>query len=206
MYENSAEELERILKLTDSCPEPLRPKAFEILLQGYVQTLVPPPVPASKGQDQKVTPPPKAVPATDWTAAVPTEVLPRLKAMAARRNVAPERLAGLFDFSSDPFTFAPLNIPGDNNSERTRKVALVVAARTFLATGKWTGDWLEIKAMCTHQNSYDRPNFASTLKQAKGDLFRSVEVGTSVELSASGTEQAERLLAALAAPSDAAGQ
>jgi len=205
MYENADVELQRILKLVDSCPEPLRPKAFEILLQGFVDSFKP----------RAVTPPPPAThrvsasadPTQDqnWSAGIPVEVMPRLKAMAKRRSVSAEKLAALFDFSSDPFTFAPVHVPGSAMNERAKKAALLVASRSFLATGRWVADWAEIKAMCTHQNCYDVANFAATLKKAKGDIFKAVEGGTSVELSATGTEQAEVLLAELAG-TDAAAQ
>lgn len=200
MYEGAEQELQRILKLVDLCPEPLRPKAFEILLQGFVNAH------ASRSAPAAPTPAAPKLPATppaagsDWSAAVPTDVLPRLQAMAKRRSVAPEKLASLFDFSGDPFSFAPLHVPGDSQKERTRRVALLVAARSFLATGRWVTDWAEIKAMSTHQNCYNLPNFAATLKEGKGDIFKSVNIGTSVDLSASGTDAAERLLAELAAP------
>jgi len=122
--------------------------------------------------------------------------------MAKRRNVPEDKLAGLFDFSLDPFAFAPLHIAGATKGERVRRVALAVAGRAFLATGKWNADWAEIKAMCTHQNCYDQANFASTLKSSKGSIFKSVEVQGSVDLSSSGTDEAEKLLATLATGDD----
>jgi len=118
--------------------------------------------------------------------------------MAKRRSVAPERLAALLDFSGDPFSFGPFHVPGESQKERTRRVTLLVAARSFLATGRWVADWAEIKAMCTHQNCYNQPNFSATLKEGKGDIFKSVNGGASVDLSANGTDAAERLLAGLA--------
>jgi hypothetical protein len=124
--------------------------------------------------------------------------------MAKRRGVSSEALAGLFDFSSDPFAFAPTNVMGSGTSDRAKKVALLVSARSFLATGKWQGDWAEIKAMCVHQNCYDVANFAAVLKKAKGDIFKSVSPGSSVEVSGAGTEQAEQLLAGMSKQSDAA--
>lgn len=197
MYESAEEELQRILKLVDVCPEALRPKAFEILLQGYVESLKPVAAPQS--------PPTHGAPALssvgtgaqDWNTSIPAEVLPRLKAMAKRRNIAAEQLAAVFDFSADPFTFAPLHVEGKSKNDRAKKVALLVAGRNFLATGRWVADWAEIKAMCIHQNCYDRPNFATALKKAKGDVFKTVDVGNSIELSAAGTDQAELLFAEL---------
>lgn len=202
MYENSEEELKRILMLVESCPEPLRATAFEILLKGYVQRLALPidvrqPNSTLTGQTP-LTPAPAAD--QDWAASVAAEVLPRLKAMAKRKNIPAERLASLFDFSSDPFTFAPLHVPGTSKTDRAKKVALLVGGRSFLVNGRWIADWAEIKAMCSHQNCYDQANFASTLGKEKGGLFKAVDVGTSVELSAAGTEQAEALIAELTNP------
>jgi hypothetical protein len=199
MYENLDEELQRVLKLVESCPEALRPKAFEILLQGLVDGMKPQPSVPSNAKQPKMGEGLSSKSDHDWTTGIPMDVLPRLKAMAKRRGVQPEQLAGLFDFSSDPFTFAPVHIKGTGAYDRTKKAALLVACRSFLATGKWVGDWAEVKAMCAHQNCYDPGNFSSTMKKAKGDILKDVDVGTSVELSATGTEQAETLLAGLAA-------
>jgi hypothetical protein len=201
MYENAESEIARIVALAALCPEDLKAKAFEILLQGYVDSLtpsraampvtsLPPPDPAAGRRDPDAQ-------------AMPPEVAPRLRAMAKRRGVTAEQIASLFDFSSDPFSYAPVNVEGTGATDRERKVALLVAARSFLATGRWVADWAEIKAMCTHQNCYDAANFAATLTKQKGQLFRAVTVGTSVELSAAGTEQAEVLLASLAGAADA---
>ncbi len=202
MYEDGEEQIKRIVQLLDLCPEPLRPKAFEILLQGYVDSHVAPPsLPVVSSGSGLAQPPPPANPMGtpgDALTTVPPEVLPRLRAMAKRRNVPEGKLASLFDFSLDPFSFAPIHIPGANKGERARQVALAVAGRAFLATGKWSADWAEVKAMCTHQNCYDQANFAATLKGAKGGIFKAVEVQGSIDLSSSGTDDAEKLLATLA--------
>jgi hypothetical protein len=196
MYENAEDQLKKILALVELCPEPLRGDAFKILLEGYVRAAMPLPPPPPSQRDGPKTPPRP----TDTTAGtIPPDVQTRLGAMGKRRNLTAEQLAGLFDFTTDPFTFAPLNVTGENNTERTKNVALLVAARSFLATGRWVGDWAEIKAMTSHQNCYDVANFAAGLKKLKGKQFKAVTVGTSVELSATGTEEAEQLLTKLAA-------
>lgn len=203
MYETADVELARIVALAESCPEAYRQKAFEILLHGYVASLAP--KATTQAREVKTNPQPTTAQgaATGLDASVAPEVQTRLKAMAKRRNVAPEALAALFDFSSDPFTFAPVNVEGTGVSDRSKKVALLVAARSFLATGRWQADWAEVKAMCVHQNCYDVNNFAANLKKAKGDIFKSIEAGKAVELSGAGTEQAEQLLAALCRATDA---
>jgi hypothetical protein len=201
MYENAKEQIEAICKLVDECPEPYRAKAFEILLRGYVENLhAPRTSPAPPGPGALAAP---RQADSAWTTGVPQEVQPRLAAMAQRRKVPPEKLAGLFDFSSDPFTFAPVHVVGKSTKDRMRNVALLVGARAFLATGRWVADWAEIKAMCTHQNCYDLPNFAATLKKEKGETLKSINPGSNVELSARGTDQAEQLLASLAGVTDA---
>jgi hypothetical protein len=196
MYEDAAAELARIIALAESCPEPYRAKAFEILLQGYVSSVATTSLSdVNKGTNDPAKAPPRETKVLDTS--IPPEVQTRLKAMAKRRGISAESLAGVFDFSSDPFTFAPLNVSGANVSDRSKKVALLVSARSFLATGKWQGDWAEIKAMCVHQNCYDVGNLAAVLKKAKGDIFKSVSPGSTVELSGAGTDQAEQLLAGL---------
>jgi hypothetical protein len=207
VYEDGEEQIKRIVQLLDVCPEPLRPKAFEILLQGYVNSISAPLQGVSPAGGAAQQPPPlRPPPHSDAMTSVPADVLPRLRAMAKRRNIAEDKLANLFDFSLDPFSFAPLHIPGANKGERARRMVLAVAGRSFLATGKWSADWAEIKAMCTHQNCYDQANFAATLKGSKGTIFKSVEVQGTVELSSSGTDEAEKLLSSLATGENGSGE
>jgi hypothetical protein len=207
MYEDAKPEIQRILKLIEEVPESLREKAFEILLQGYVKNVA-----GSSSTDQQTPlgttqkpPPPPAPPSADltWKQDIPDEVLPRFETMANRLKVSSESLADVFDFSMDPFTFAAFHVEGKSNRERALRIALLVAARGYLATGRWSADWSEIKAMCTHQSCYDVNNFSSTLKAAEGEWFKKVNSGTSVQTNAKGQKEAERLLKVYAGGSDA---
>lgn len=208
MYEKSDAELDRILNLVEKCPEALRAKAFEILLEGYVKTLLPQPATSHPSAAGGAPPPPPGAGAPlgrdSLDQAIPAEVQARLQAIAKRRNTSAKKLADIFDFSTDPFGFAPIHVPGDKNADRTRKVALLVATRSFLASARWVADWSEIKAMCTHQACYDLPNFSKVLTNAQGSLFKKVNRGVSVELSAEGITEAENLLATLAVGTNAA--
>lgn len=203
MFKDAEVAIKRIIELVELCPEPYRAKAFEILMNSYLSS-------------EKTTEPKQReevrqrVPATEskrddesWKQGIPEEVLPRFKGMASRLKISPEKLADLFDFTIEPFTFAAIHIDGASNRERTKKVALLAAARSFLATGKWVADWGEIKAMCTHQNCYDVSNFSKYLKTSEGDSFKKVENGTNVQTSAKGQTEAEQLIATLAGASDA---
>jgi hypothetical protein len=128
MYENSEAELDRILRLVAKCPEPLREKAFEILLDGYVRTVGSAIAPMSS-PPAGLQPPSGAVPPPSppdgLEASIPAEVQSRLQAIAKRKNVPATELAGIFDFSTDPFVFAPIHVSGKGNADRTR------AARSF---------------------------------------------------------------------------
>ncbi|MEM9360714.1 MAG: hypothetical protein AAGB04_31450 [Pseudomonadota bacterium] len=208
MYEIADDELLRIAKLAESCPELYREKAFEILLQGYVTSLVSPHVAAAPAVPPDPIPqgdlPPIASSTDDsWREGIPQEVLPRFQSMAMRLKVAPSGLADVFDFTMDPFTFAAVNVEGKSKTERVLRVAVLVAARSYLATGRWIADWAEVKAMCTHQNCYDVNNFSSTLNRAAGDWFKKVSSGASVQPSATGQKEAEAVLAKLAGGSGA---
>lgn len=204
MYEDAKSEIQRILKLVEEIPESHREKAFEILLHGYVKSLVAPVQRTPLGTTH--TPPPPLPPSGDqaWRQDIPDDVLPRFETMANRLKVAPESLADVFDFSMDPFTFAPLHVDGKSNRERALRVALLVAARGYLATGRWSADWSEIKAMCTHQSCYDVNNFSATLNRVEGEWFKKVTSGASVQTNAKGQKEAERLLKVLAGGTDAA--
>lgn len=206
MYEDAEKEIAGIVKLIDGCPDTLKPKAFEILLQGYVDSVVRPPAAATAAPVPAATtasvPPAKH---DDWSEAIPTESLPRVKQIAKRNKVLPEKIAALFDFSTDPFTLSTFHIPGSNNADRTRRVALAVAARSYISNGKWSADWREVKAVCTNQNCYDG-NFAAALVKGKGGIFKNAKAGESIELSTEGVTEAEKLLADISMADDAASE
>lgn len=206
MYEETDAELARILKLVESCPEALQAKAFEILLEGYVRSLSgtatpAPPAPPKDPLAGRTPPPPSD---ESWKEGIPEEVLPRFQTMATRLKVSPEKLADVFDFSTDPFGYAAIHVEGKSARERQYRVAMLVAARGFLATGRWTADWSEIKAMCTHQSCYQVNNFAGNLANAEGEWFKTVTSGANVQTNAAGQKEAERLLVELAGGADAA--
>jgi len=196
MYEDAAKQLDVILELVKKCPDPLQERCLGILLQGYVdaekakQTGAGEKQPSRKATDYQVPP----------DTAVPAEVRPRMNSLAKRLAVEPAALEGLFYFTAEPFAYHPLNVPGDNVADKARNVALLVAARSFFATGTWSADWAEVKARCVDFNCYDVANHAASLRKAKGDLFKTVEVGKAIELSADGRAAAEKLLKSLAAP------
>jgi hypothetical protein len=92
-----------------------------------------------------------------------------------------------------------LQIPGEKKSIQTRNVALLVAAKNYLITGQWNGDWKEFRAMCVDQNCYDRTNISAYMKS---DLFKTASSEENITLSAAGQKAAETLLKQIAHPTD----
>jgi len=200
-------ELVKIVALAQKCPEAFQKSCFELLLKAYLDA-----------QHQSSTPPPtrdepkevqRAIPlggGTDWQANVPAEIRTRFQTLAKRKQVTPDALAVLFDFTTDPFTFAPFHVDGANKAERALKVAGLVGIKAWLMTGRHVADWAEVKSMCDHQGCLDMGNFSATIRKQQGAQFKSVEVGASIELSAVGVSDAEGLLAQLAGGTNAADQ
>jgi len=198
MYKNGETALERILELVSKCPKELQEKCFEVLLSGYVQIEVGGTIPmhpaAQTAQPQLIQ-----TPAPQPETHVPPAVLPRFRNTAKRIGVPIEKLEALFDFSVDPFMLHALTLPGKNNAEKTRQVALLAASRSYLATGTWSADWQEVKSLCVDYNCYDGGNHAVNLKKGANSVFKNVEPQKPVELSTDGIQEAEKLLKDLTA-------
>lgn len=162
---------------------------FEVLLSGYVQMEVGVAAAASAQAQQQ--------PAVQHEPGIPQAVLSRFKFAAERMDVDLEKLEALFDFNIHPFSLHAVSVPGKNNAEKTRNVALLAAAHSYLATGEWSADWQEIKSLCIDQNCYDLTAYSITLKKGVGMLFKNVEAGRPIELSSAGIKEAENLLKVL---------
>lgn len=135
---------------------------------------------------------------------LPEEVRRRFKSFAARAKTTEPLLAHLFDFHNDPFTFdAGLSVPGSSGADKMRNVALLAAVKNYLATGNWTADWKEYRAMCVEQDCYDRTNAGKTLN-AKKDWFKTAgEDG--ITLAPGGVTAATTLIQTLTKPKEANG-
>ena len=196
MYKNGEAALDRILELVAKCPKELQEICFEVLLSGYVQieagTVKPH---AQLEQTMQSFQAEQQSLATEQQ--IPQAVLTRLKNSAKRLGVILQKLESLFDFSVDPFTLHAITLPGKNNADKTRNVALLAASRSYLATGTWSADWQEVKSLCVDHSCYDAPNHVANLKKGSSTLFKSVESGKPIELSSSGIKEAEKLLKTL---------
>src|SRR5687768_12486579 len=98
MYEDGEQEIKSILTLVDLCPDPFKQTAFELLLQGYVNSRAPgrPSGPTAPAIQQ---PPVKEGQTAAGPTAIPAESLTRFKNTARRLDISLEALEALFDFS-----------------------------------------------------------------------------------------------------------
>jgi len=195
MYKNGENALDRILQLVSKCPKEHQEKCFQILLSGYVELElagVKPVTAMTPHQPTQQTPSPASA------SEIPATVLPRFKNTAKRLGVPVEKLEALFDFSVDPFVLHPVSLPGKNNAEKARNVALLAACRSYFVSGSWSADWQEVKSLCVDYNCYDSANHAVNLKKGANSVFKIVDSGKAIELSSDGIKEAEKILKGLA--------
>jgi hypothetical protein len=197
VYENAKPELDRIMALVQDIPEKFQSTAFEILLTAYASSQGHPPVTPAAAPHKQAAPPHAAL-TGDPLEPVPAELRTRFKALAAQAKIAGPDMLKLFDFSVDPFTLGSFVLDDAKTFQKARKVALLVGARSYVASGKWSADWNEVKAACVDHGCYDT-NFSQIMKKAKGSLFAGVNVGQSMEISAAGQAEAKTLIATLIA-------
>lgn len=194
MFTNAEATIERILQIVAKCPDPYKTKCFEVLLEAYASAQFVPTAPSHAPNRQAATPP---APAAQAAPNIPEAIRQRFLSTAARLKVESTKFAALFDFNSDPFSFHALVVPGDNKADKTRNAALLLAAKSYLATGAWTADWKELKAMCVDQACYDRGNMGTYLK---GAHFKTANATENVVLTSAGVAAAEALISGIVAP------
>ncbi len=193
LYPDADKYIDEILKIVEKCPEDYKQKCFEVLLQGYVTFRIKSITGEEKPAEPKKLIPEDAVRETQ----IPAEILQRFKTFAKRLGVEIDKVEKLFDFTTDPFIYQPINVPGDNSAEKTRNVVLILAAKTYLATGNWNADWKEVKSMCVDHNCYSATNHFNHLQVGKGTIFKTIETGETIVLAPEGIRQAEAIIKSL---------
>ncbi len=201
MFDDGEKQIDRILVLVERCPEPLKLKCFEVLLAAYANSISRPtrePAAAREETGAKAVP----IPEAPEMPSLPPDVLARFKNMAKRSDIDVEDLLGFFDITGDTFKLHAYKVPGAGKGTKTRNVALLVAAKSYLATGTWSADWKEVKSEAVNQSAYDMNNYTFALKKSEGDVFKTVESGKNIELTSAGVAAAEKLLKSLVVDGD----
>lgn len=199
MFENAEPEIQRIVTLTQGCPERFQDKCFELLLGAYIVSVSapsPPPAPPVRKQEDP-TPPANGTPQTP----VPEVIRARFLNLAKRMRVSESKAAELFDFTVDPFTYHALDLPGTSKAERTRNVALLLAMKSYLTSGVWTADWKEFRADCINHGCWDKGNAGTYMST---DWFKTASSSENITLSPAGIKAAEALFARTAGGEESA--
>jgi len=156
MFDDAKQQMEKILELVQMCPEKLQEKCFEVLMNAYVASLT------VKHKSQQSTHSQEGRTSqfeqAENVAKVPEAIKGRLVSTAARLKITVDQLASLFDFNADPFSYHAYAVPGTTKAEKTKNVALLLAAKGYLSGAGWTVDWKEFRASCVDQNCYDKAN------------------------------------------------
>lgn len=200
MFKDAEKQLETILKVVEKCPESLKERCFEILLTAYAEAAACAPDPRAASQPIQHTPPPPPGPPAGTGSHVPASLQQRFGVMAKRLEIPQPMLERLFDFSAEPFTLHAYSVPGGKTFEKVRNVALLVAAKSYLATAVWAADAKEVKAECSNQSCYDPDNFWKAFDKSGDDWFKPIASGSGkpIELTSAGVKAAEALLKTLA--------
>lgn len=197
MFSNAKPQIEMILDLVKLCPEKLQEKCFDILLTSYVGSLNKDTAAQKQAKqqesEQQVEKDSKKDPV--GTSQIPDAIRTRLVSMASRIKVTPEQIANLFDFNTDPFSYHAFAVQGTTKVEKTKNIALLLSAKSYLSGAGWTADWKEFRANCADQNCYDKANNPTTMKH---NWFKTASPAEGIALSSAGITAAEAALAKFA--------
>jgi hypothetical protein len=198
VFENAEPEIQRIVALTQGCPERFRDKCFELLLGAYITSVSapPPPTPSVRRQEDPA-PPPNGTTLTP----VPEAIRARFLNLVKRLKVSESKAAELFDFTVDPFTYHALDLPGTSKAERTRNVALLLAMKSYLTSGVWSADWKEFRADCINHGCWDKGNAGTYMNH---EWFKSASGSDNITLSPTGIKAADGLFARTAGGEESA--
>lgn len=193
MFENAEPEIQRIVALTNACPERFQDKCFELLLAAYIASMaapVAPPVPPP-GHPNAAT----SSAGTFQSVQVPEAIRQRFFNMVKRLKLSEGSAAELFDFTADPFTYHALDLPGSSKAERTRNVALLLAMKSYLASGAWMADWKEFRAACIDHGCWDKGNANTYMNN---EWFKTASNSENITLSQVGIKAADSLFGRVA--------
>jgi hypothetical protein len=206
MFSDADADIEKIVSLVAKCPERFQDKCFEMLLAAYLagkaRNVYPNAgLPASSANaatpaENSIAPAAEAQASKNAMDGLPEQLRTRFVAMAGRLRVPLGRLSGLFDFHLDPYNFHALVVPGENNAEKCRNVALLLCAKSYLMMSGWQADWKEFRAVCLDQGCFDKANTQTSLN--KSGWFRSCSAADGIAASPQGIAAAETLLSQLA--------
>ncbi len=187
MLDKLKADFDGIMELVNKTPASLQETAFKMILeQWFSANTAPKPV-----QPPLVSPGPGTPPASG---SVPDSIKPFLTANA----ITTEILEKVFHPAGPGAQLLASSIPGNGKASKLVNLSLLLCVKQALESASFTCTLKELRELAVHYDSYDSPNFSSTLKANK-NYYKPREKGADLELSGPGLKKAGETIKSLAA-------
>ena len=189
-YEELKSELQAIVDLCQSIPEPYRNKCFEILLTAFISPPSRRPVapgPSAAGVDADTGSPPEG------------EKIPlpaQVRVFMSRNDIAEGVLAAVFFFAGGELHFIKEPSPS-TVAEGQIQWALLLALKSGILNNSVVVDPEDVRSICQEKGFYDGGNFAAIFKRkSNARLFKGLlePHGESMALTPEGEAELAKLL------------
>jgi len=181
-------EIKEILELVKVCPQNLQEKCFEILLNQALLKKV------TGGGGQ-----PEPAMTHLSSASIPDEIRKRIKAFGAKFELTEDAILKVFGVDElGNVNIEITDLKTKKMAQQQRRLALLIGVRHQFMEGSFDVPTEELREMCVNYSAYDAPNFSSSLKKFKDDIFAGFKPSATNKLSARGTKEAAELTKELA--------
>jgi hypothetical protein len=202
-------EIQEIVELVKTVPEPLQARTLELLLQDLLDQRSGKKRAQSKrderlGEDEEEMQRKEKAPADTrkrGSEGLNVNTLPmRLKAFMKRTKVTEKQIERLFHVEGNQYE--PIWTLKTTNFSKTQvQIALLQALQRALTSGEFSFDREEVKAECEKRNSLNKANFRANF-QNSGKYFSGLEKEGLVSLTDEGMNALAELVTELAGASD----
>lgn len=124
-------------------------------------------------------------------------VSPVARKWIRRNGLTAKQLSSVFSLGLDEIDVVARSVPGASKREKMRNVLLLTGTAAYLGSGAARTDDAGLREALSHYNAYDRPNFATYMKEFAADASGSKENGYT--LTARGLAAAAELVAEMTA-------
>ncbi len=195
-------EIEEIVEVIKSVPEPLQARAFELLLQDAIERHT------SKQRehrdtekDREIKPDREVKPKPKPNGDLDPDKLPmRFKAFMTRTKVTAPQIAKLFHIEGDQFI--PIwTVKGTQVSKAQIQLALLQSLHRGVTSGEFSFDREDVRTDCEAKKCYDAGNFKANFRN-NAKLFSGLDKDGLVSLTDDGMNELAALITRLAGLED----
>jgi hypothetical protein len=197
-------EIQEIIELVKTVPEPLQLRAFELLLQDALNRAK-----RADGKYEQREPDEEPNPGTDPTNPAPSgptggldvgKLPMRVKAFMKKHEVTDKQLDKLFHIEGKQYE--PIwSLTATKFSETQVQIAFLRSLQRALTSGEFSFDREEVRTECKSRNSYDNTNFKVNF-QNNHKYFSGLDKEGLVSLTDEGMRALAKTVAALAGTAD----